>query len=364
MRLLALDAALGPCSVALLDGETSQADQRHGSRAELTQLSALTQALLGTAALNAVAVTVGPGSFTGLRSAISLAHGVALGRGVPVIGVTVAEALAEQVTLPPGAALWVALDTRRGRIFLARDGSLEVVALDELPPPGCPVMVAGDAADDVAVRLRAMGCEAVAIGPRQVSAVATGRVALRRLAGHLPACVAQPLYVEPPEAQVAAGLRPAPNRLPQAGEGEERCVVVVTPAHAAALAAIHAAAFPPPEAWGASAMAAVMAMPGAFGFLDLRGGLVLARAAAGEAEILTLGVLPSLRRQGLGRTLLERALAAVPPMPWFLEVAAGNAAARALYQAAGFASCGTRRGYYPGGGDAMVLRRDGAVMAP
>ncbi len=108
-------------------------------------------------------------------------------------------------------------------------------------------------------------------------------------------------------------------------------------------------------------MAEVLAMPGAFGFLDRRGGLVLARAVAREGEILTLGVAPQLRRAGVGRALLGRAMAAVPDMPWFLEVAAANAAARALYASAGFAPCGLRRDYYSGGGDAVVLRREAAV---
>ena len=111
-------------------------------------------------------------------------------------------------------------------------------------------------------------------------------------------------------------------------------------------------------------MAELLAMPGAFGFLDRRGGLVLARAVAGEGEILTLAVAPHRRRAGIGRALLGQALAAVPDMPWFLEVAAANTAARALYASAGFAPCGLRREYYPGGGDAVVLRREPSITSP
>ncbi len=131
------------------------------------------------------------------------------------------------------------------------------------------------------------------------------------------------------------------------------------PATAEAMATIHAAAFPPGEAWNAAAFAAQLALPGVFGRLDPRGGLVLARAAGGEAEILTLAVLPAARRTGLGRALMAAAAAEAARRgagELFLEVAAGNVAARALYAAAGFATVGRRRRYYADGQDALVLR--------
>ncbi len=129
----------------------------------------------------------------------------------------------------------------------------------------------------------------------------------------------------------------------------------VTPAHADVLAAIHAAAFPPGERWGAAAMAELLAMPGAFGFIDPAGGCILARRAGGEAEIVALAVMPAVRRLGTGRALLQRAMAGGEPL--FLEVAADNAPALALYAGAGFAEIGRRRGYYGLGRDALVLRR-------
>ena len=129
--------------------------------------------------------------------------------------------------------------------------------------------------------------------------------------------------------------------------------------HAEALAAIHAAAFPVGERWDAGAIAGQLAQPGVFGFIAAVGGLVLARVAADESEVLTLGVVPLARRTGLGRTLLDRAMAAAAArgaVRMLLEVADANVAARALYAASGFAVVGRRRGYYLGGGDALVLR--------
>jgi len=131
-------------------------------------------------------------------------------------------------------------------------------------------------------------------------------------------------------------------------------------AHAAAMAAIHAECFPPVARWGAEAMELQLALLRAFGFIDAGGGFVLARVAADEAEILTLAVAPAARRRGLARALLRRAAneaAAAGATSLFLEVADDNAAARALYAAEGFTEVGRRRRYYPGGGDALVLRR-------
>jgi ribosomal-protein-alanine N-acetyltransferase len=142
--------------------------------------------------------------------------------------------------------------------------------------------------------------------------------------------------------------------------------LVVGPAHAAVLAAIHAASFPQPERWGADAMARQVAQPGVFALIDPAGAMLLARVAADEAEILTLAVTPALRRQGRGRALLEAAmrLAAERATSLFLEVSAGNLAAQGLYFGAGFREVGRRRRYYADGADALVLRRELRASRP
>ncbi|MGF1552403.1 MAG: GNAT family N-acetyltransferase [Paracoccaceae bacterium] len=117
--------------------------------------------------------------------------------------------------------------------------------------------------------------------------------------------------------------------------------------------------------WDAPAFARFARTPGGLAVVDagLARALALARVAADEAEILDLGVVAEHRRAGLGRALLGTVLEAVRhrgAARLFLEVAADNAAARALYAGAGFAEIGTRRRYYtrPGGAvDALVLAR-------
>jgi ribosomal-protein-alanine N-acetyltransferase len=134
----------------------------------------------------------------------------------------------------------------------------------------------------------------------------------------------------------------------------------LAPADAAALALLHASAFPPAEAWGADAIGLMLGLEGGFGLALPGQGFLLARAVAGEAEVLTLAVAPAARRRGVAATLLRAALAeavAREASVMFLEVAEGNVAARALYAAAGFTEVGRRRHYYRDGGDALVLSR-------
>lgn len=101
----------------------------------------------------------------------------------------------------------------------------------------------------------------------------------------------------------------------------------------------------------------MLAGPGTFAFAH-DDGFVLARAAADEAEILTLAVRPAARGKGLGRALLQAAIQkakALGATTMFLEVGADNPAALALYAGLGFTKVGARKAYYEGR-DALVLR--------
>jgi tRNA threonylcarbamoyladenosine biosynthesis protein TsaB len=219
MLILGLDASLARCSAAVLaDGVVRAERCEEGGRGYATVLPALVretlrEAGLHAAALDGVAVTVGPGSFTGIRAALALAHGIALAVGRPVLGVTVAEALADAVPECNGRALWVAIDSRRQRVFLHRgEGDFFPVALDALPCPAGPIAVAGDAAGAVAARLGARGADVTLTDARMPLARHVAAVGARRLAGALAPLAAQPLYVDPPEARLpAGGLRPPPE---------------------------------------------------------------------------------------------------------------------------------------------------------
>ena len=130
----------------------------------------------------------------------------------------------------------------------------------------------------------------------------------------------------------------------------------------APLAAIHAQCFPDP--WSVKALDDFLATPGTYLLAD-DAGFVLARAAGGEAEILTLAVSPDARRFGIGSALVRAAADhayRIGAQALFLEVAEGNLAARSLYRRLGFAESGLRKGYYTAGRDrpedALILRSD------
>ena len=131
-----------------------------------------------------------------------------------------------------------------------------------------------------------------------------------------------------------------------------------------ALAALHAAAIAEPRPWTAAEFAALLGAPGVFAEADGDGlmlGRVLGPGPGAEAELLTLAVHPRARRRGRGRALLlgfEARAIARGAVTAFLEVAADNAPALALYRAAGWRDAGRRPGYYHAGAvDALILTK-------
>ncbi len=90
-------------------------------------------------------------------------------------------------------------------------------------------------------------------------------------------------------------------------------------------------------------------------------GFALWRDLGDDAELLTIGVAPDARRQGLGAALLGAVIEAARhagAQRLFLEVGMDNPEARALYERAGFSQVGARKAYYADGGDAAVLALD------
>lgn len=132
------------------------------------------------------------------------------------------------------------------------------------------------------------------------------------------------------------------------------------------LALLHSACFPE-EPWDAPSLDRVLALSGGFGFCawqaDLPVGFVLARDLGGECEILSLGVIPESRRQGIGGALMQAVFAEAERRggaSTVLEVADDNAAARQLYAGLGFVAVGRRPRYYSRvaeAADALILRR-------
>ncbi len=216
MRILALSSAYGGCDAAIIADGTPAAEGRIDEEIGLAgALPGLVESLLDRAgrALDLVGVVVGPGSFTGLRAGISVALGIGLALDVPVIGVTVAEALAAEL---PGldrtlGRAGTAVTARRGRVFLDMGEGFAGYPTDALPQPRGRIAVCGNAANLVAATLAARGTDVMLTAARAPRPAHVAEMAALRHAGGLPPIPAAPLYVDAPEARLpAGGLRAAP----------------------------------------------------------------------------------------------------------------------------------------------------------
>src|SRR5262249_25791296 len=127
MRILAIDTALAACAAAVWDTDSrellaseSRAMTRGHAEALLPLVARVMDAAdIAFADLDRIAVTVGPGSFTGLRVGISAARGIALVSGKPAVGIsTLAAFAAPHIANPESAAVVVAIDARHGHLYM------------------------------------------------------------------------------------------------------------------------------------------------------------------------------------------------------------------------------------------------------
>ena len=132
MRVLAIDTALAACSAAVLDtrqdaivaGETRMMERGHAEALVPLIARVMEQAALAFTELDRVAVTVGPGSFTGLRVGISAARAIALAAGKPVVGVsTLAAYAAPYMAQNDTAPVVAAIDARHEHVYLQAFGA-------------------------------------------------------------------------------------------------------------------------------------------------------------------------------------------------------------------------------------------------
>jgi tRNA threonylcarbamoyladenosine biosynthesis protein TsaB len=369
MIVLALDTSMAGCSAALYD--VAQA-RILADRFDLVQkghadlIAPLVRQLMNDAGLafpnlGRIGVTIGPGSFTGVRTGLAMARGLGLALGIPVVGLDTLSAIACNAA-DWGASLIVVADARRSQVYYASFGPglrLEdgpaVLALDEalMRLPKGDATILGTGADAL---IEASSCKNLVRsqgGDLPRAGAFAGRIADMEPRGDPP----EPLYLRPPDARPQARLIPARR---------DFTIEFAGPEAAALLAALHGECFDNP--WGVADMAQLMGMPGAVALIaswkEEPCAFVLARQAADEAEIIAIGTRPFARRQGAAALLIDELvfrMAESGARSLFIEVGCCNEAAQALYRRSGFEAKGVRRGYYrrPGGEreNALVMRK-------
>jgi tRNA threonylcarbamoyladenosine biosynthesis protein TsaB len=223
MRILAIDTALNACSACVLDTEAgllashSLAMERGHAEALIPMVHAVVARTEGFAAIDRIATTVGPGSFTGLRVAISAARGFALALQKPCVGVsTLAAIAAPHIVEDDGQAVAAAIDARHGQLyfqlFSTRGRTLveaRCVPLREAARAigGGAVKVAGPAAPILHAEAKALGGASVVVGDAPAPDI--GWVARLGLVADPAAARPRPYYLKPADATPQAGGRVA-----------------------------------------------------------------------------------------------------------------------------------------------------------
>ena len=352
MRILALDSSGMVASAALVEDDILRAEytlnyKKTHSQTLLPLLDkVLTETETEPSQVDAIAVSAGPGSFTGLRIGAATAKGLGLALDKPLIAVPTLEALAYNLWGYPGR-ICPMMDARRDQVYTGlyqfegsafktlREGealSLEAL-IAILEREEGPVLFLGDG---VPVHRRALEERLslpLAFAPAHLNrqrAAAVG--ALGRL------------YLEKGRTVSAAAFSPIYLRLPQA-ERERR------KKRGALLSRLEAEIFADP--WSERALEESLTQSYCHSYLWQEEGEVqgycLVTGPSEDWEILRIGVRPAFRRRGIATGLLGRAAAQAKDRGarrLLLEVRAGNQEALAFYQALGFQQDGLRRDYY------------------
>lgn len=209
--ILAADTCFGACSAALLNGEAVLArrfvvmERGHAEALAPMVQEVMATAAISFAALDGLAVTTGPGSFTGQRVGLAFMRGLRVALGKPLHGVTSLAAMAEQARAETGRAIAAAVhDAKRGEVYLALQGA-------DIAAQLLPFADAARLLDNFpALALCGTAAAQFARDDRVITKItAPDAVFVARLAGlEHDAAVPRPLYLRPPDAKLPCEVLP------------------------------------------------------------------------------------------------------------------------------------------------------------
>ena len=357
MLILALDTTLAACSVALYDSDNEEVRGHECVRMQKGHAEALagmaeqvaSKAGVGFGQLDRIAVTTGPGTFTGVRIGLAMARGLGVALNIPVVGVSTLQAIAANVDdNPDQLPIAVVMDARREAVYvqmfsplgepLSDPHCMELDGISEQLPDDSMIVI-GSGVDFVA-------CERPNWQRSQASELPDARLIARIARELMPEdTLPVPLYLRPADAKPQESqIRLA--RLPVTISAVDR-------SHAGILASMHSECFP--AGWREQDIADMLASPGVSALIAAQSGdsepagFILLRQAADETEIITMCVRPHVRRRGIAAQMLEQAvkqLGTLGSTKLFLGVQIDNTTAQSLYTSAGFVETARRKDYY------------------
>ena len=218
MRILALDTALPAASACVLDSGASEpfvSESLPMERGHAEAMLPLIQRVMervegGFSTIDRVAVTVGPGSFTGIRVAISAARGFGVALGIPVVGVSTLAAFAAPLVLDRKPGIIVsAIDARHGQVYVQACSATGAILLGPTVLPLTevierlgtgPFRITGSAAPLVAISAWSLHRDAEVEG--EIVAPSIAYVARLGLVADPEAAPPRPLYIKAPDVKV------------------------------------------------------------------------------------------------------------------------------------------------------------------
>lgn len=366
MKLLCIDTALASCSVCVYDAGTKTilaAEQQLMERGHAEVLPPMVarvmqKAGIGFDALGRIAVTTGPGTFTGIRIGVSFARGLGLARNIKVIGINTMKAA--QVAVPKTYNdVKVVHQAGASGFFYFFDENISTniellnpeAIINRLPPTSVALIGTG------AATIKQYSERSSLLLLPQYDLPLAQNFAAYAASLPDPAHMPEPIYLREADAK------------PQKEALRAIADLTIRPAQSTTdlsiLAKLHNACFD--KGWSAADFASLLQSPGSTALLaqssDGPIGFLLYLAASDEAEIIAIGVDPALRRRRCGQALLNHAISVLKSFnisAIFLEVATSNAEAIALYRNSGFGDAGLRKAYYARANavaeDALVMR--------